>query len=187
VARGPGTCIECGSPFTQRMVHKQYCSIPCRLRASHRRWANRNRDRLASYSRERRKGLSGLQRWILSLRDPINKALLQGAYRARKRDTVSSISRQEWLGILNRYNGKCAYCQSVMDKPTMDHRLALSRGGAHIAVNVIPACRSCNCRKGAMDEGEFRIKLMREISLRTLSVLYGYGMIINKENVWKRL
>ncbi len=47
----------------------------------------------------------------------------------------------EWL---------CQYCSCVLTKKTatMDHVTPLSRGGSNDIDNIVPACRSCNARKG---------------------------------------
>jgi len=45
----------------------------------------------------------------------------------------------------------CAYCPALLTKAnrTLDHIKALARGGAHILSNLIPACKSCNSKKGS--------------------------------------
>ena len=42
----------------------------------------------------------------------------------------------------------------------MDHALPLSRGGAHTATNVVPACTACNSRKRDKTAGEYVAWLM---------------------------
>lgn len=48
----------------------------------------------------------------------------------------------------DEFNNVCAYCDSP-DKITMDHILALSKGGKDAISNIIPACMTCNLSKGA--------------------------------------
>lgn len=60
---------------------------------------------------------------------------------------VNRLSFKEWEQIKERYQYRCAYCQR--ERPlTQDHIVPLSKGGFHTQVNVIPACKSCNSRKG---------------------------------------
>src|SRR3990167_3027220 len=68
--------------------------------------------------------------------------------RARKAAVVCDLTRQEWLLIKNAYDNCCAYCGKVMERLTQDHIIPLSKLGPHSAKNIVPACRSCNSKKG---------------------------------------
>lgn len=69
--------------------------------------------------------------------------------RAAKKDApVNDLTAQQWIGIKAAYRWCCAYCHRKRPL-TMDHVIPLSRGGPHTASNIVPACRSCNSRKGA--------------------------------------
>lgn len=62
---------------------------------------------------------------------------------------VMTLTLEEWRAIQKRYNHCCAYCQRrCFDKLTKDHIVPISKGGFHTHMNVIPACQSCNSRKG---------------------------------------
>jgi len=45
----------------------------------------------------------------------------------------------------------CAYCGVLLTKNirTLDHIIALARGGPHALSNLIPACKTCNSTKGS--------------------------------------
>jgi 5-methylcytosine-specific restriction endonuclease McrA len=59
----------------------------------------------------------------------------------------ATLTRAEWNEIKERHHHRCAYCSTA--KPLeMDHVTPLSRGGQHTKTNVVPACRTCNARKG---------------------------------------
>jgi 5-methylcytosine-specific restriction endonuclease McrA len=69
------------------------------------------------------------------------KALIRGA-------TINDFTAEQWSAIQRAFNYCCAYC----DKPckgelAQDHVIPLSKGGAHTASNIVPACTSCNSRK----------------------------------------
>jgi 5-methylcytosine-specific restriction endonuclease McrA len=62
--------------------------------------------------------------------------------------TDNKITLADWRGIKKQYKYKCIYCGEK--KPlTMDHIIPLSKGGEHVKSNIVPACRSCNAKKGA--------------------------------------
>ena len=48
----------------------------------------------------------------------------------------------------------CAYCGKALPLHR-DHKIPLTRGGANDITNIVPACRSCNCRKGTRTSAEF--------------------------------
>lgn len=68
----------------------------------------------------------------------------------RKVYLVGDLKAAEWNAILAAWGYRCAYCglaESEAGGLTMDHVLAISRGGHHTFENTVPACKSCNCRK----------------------------------------
>jgi 5-methylcytosine-specific restriction endonuclease McrA len=53
------------------------------------------------------------------------------------------------------YGNRCYYCNNS-DKLTIEHRIPLSRGGTNWPANLLPVCPSCNSKKGAKTEKEFK-------------------------------
>lgn len=82
-------------------------------------------------------------------------------YRARKAFAPGSFTTKEWSALLRLYRGRCGYCGKEAPLQA-DHRTPLSRGGTNLIENIVPACRSCNCRKAKSTEAEFRRRLLRE-------------------------
>ena len=80
---------------------------------------------------------------------------------ARRRDLSTRIGS----GRLKAFLGKhCPYCGVVMNRdrgwngrqaPSRDHRIPVSRGGAHTIDNLLVCCRSCNEEKGSLLVEEF--------------------------------
>jgi 5-methylcytosine-specific restriction endonuclease McrA len=66
--------------------------------------------------------------------------------RAALRGATGDHTHAEWLVKLAAYGGICAYCDKLAD--TKDHVVAIAKGGTHDIGNIVPACRSCNSRKG---------------------------------------
>ena len=70
---------------------------------------------------------------------------------AIEKDTINTLTSEEWLDILKEYDYKCAYCGCDFDEntlPTKDHIIPISKGGHNVKENIVPACRSCNSKKG---------------------------------------
>jgi 5-methylcytosine-specific restriction endonuclease McrA len=71
--------------------------------------------------------------------------------RARKaRVPHTPYSRAE---IFAAYGGTCAYCDAPAEH--LDHVVAISRGGADAAHNLLPACAPCNLSKSAKSLAEW--------------------------------
>lgn len=52
---------------------------------------------------------------------------------------------------------ECHYCgvRLTLKTLTFDHVIPLSKGGAMGIKNIIPACRTCNCKRGNTDYEKF--------------------------------
>lgn len=70
------------------------------------------------------------------------KALLRAGL-----DAIGILTAKQWIAIVSRYDGMCAYCK-IARGDTQDHVIPLSRGGRHEESNVVPACMRCNMAKG---------------------------------------
>ena len=69
-------------------------------------------------------------------------------HRRRSWTKSGSVSASDWTAIKEAFDRRCAYCLRQLTRLEQDHVTALSRGGEHTPDNVVPACRSCNARKG---------------------------------------
>lgn len=56
------------------------------------------------------------------------------------------LTLKDWKEIKKLFNYRCIYCLKKK-KLTADHYIPLSIGGKHKKENIVPACKSCNCRK----------------------------------------
>ena len=71
-------------------------------------------------------------------------------YRAQKAGAViHDFTAAQWREMKAAYGYQCVYCGRKMERLTQDHLTPISKGGAHTASNIVPACGSCNSRKGA--------------------------------------
>lgn len=67
------------------------------------------------------------------------------------KEIINTLTAEEWLDILKEYGYKCAYCGKefdLFDLPTKDHMIPITKGGSNTKENIVPACRSCNAKKG---------------------------------------
>jgi 5-methylcytosine-specific restriction endonuclease McrA len=55
------------------------------------------------------------------------------------------------MAWLLRTQKVCVYCGSDRDL-TGDHLIPISKGGANVRTNTVLACRSCNSRKGRLED-----------------------------------
>lgn len=56
-------------------------------------------------------------------------------------------SEKEWQFTLSAFNNECAYCGRNDVKLEREHIIPVSKGGAYVIKNIIPACHSCNMSK----------------------------------------
>jgi len=83
--------------------------------------------------------------------------------RKLKKESLCNLTASEWLEIKEKFGHKCAYCRKK-GPLTQDHLIPLSKGGDHSKENVVPACRSCNSRKGTKSLPDF-LKKYPDLSL----------------------
>lgn len=60
---------------------------------------------------------------------------------------VNDLTAEQWTDIKAAFGQRCAYCGTKPQVLTMDHVVPLVEGGWHTALNIVPACQSCNSRK----------------------------------------
>ena len=110
------------------------------IREFQREWFQRNRERLNAYLRERYK----------HKREQILARII-----ARARSYVVAHTQTQWEAKKAEYDHRCAYCGIQPQRLEKDHVVPISKGDPLTVDridNIVPACRSCNARKGARDE-----------------------------------
>lgn len=77
--------------------------------------------------------------------------------RARKLANGGIFGPADVSRMLNEQGMRCYYCAAPLSAGFhIDHRTPLARGGSNGPENLCVACPTCNCRKGAKTEAEFR-------------------------------
>jgi hypothetical protein len=110
----------------------------------HRAWYKENQERLARIG----------SKWRTSNRHKINvneQRRRAHEYANGKNDFTVS----QWQEILEAFNRCCAYCNQPYVRLEIEHMVPLVRQGQHTASNIVPACRSCNAKKGTKTLLEF--------------------------------
>lgn len=109
--------------------------------------------RRAYYERNKERHAQYRQAWAESHRHL--EAETSQRRRARKRGArVEAVDRE---AIVQRDGSTCYLCGNGLrpSQVTLDHVVALTRGGPHSQDNLRVACRSCNSSKGTMDLATF--------------------------------
>ena len=152
-------------PERQRRYGREWMKRnPEKAREAMRRWraahpeAHRA-DKRAYYKRHRERLL--LQSGEYHRRRPEVRKASDSRRRIAKLLGGPSYTAAEWLALVARYGGRCAYCGAIGPLQA-DHRIPVARGGTNDIGNILPACRSCNARKHLMTEAEFRARLAQE-------------------------
>ena len=86
-------------------------------------------------------------RWAKTIEGRMSGKMTTQKRRALLYKVLSTLTKEEWEALLNQYEYCCAYC-GERKTLTQDHIIPLSKGGNHTKENVVPACNSCNCKKG---------------------------------------
>lgn len=173
-----GGCKRC------MLCQKEHVRSAVKLRSA--AWSKDNRERRLEISRdfrERHKGRelkrireqqrerrsSDREAYCAYMRayrkTPTGRANVKNGFhrrRARERAAYPNmLTAGQWRDIVSYFGNACAYCLRSDAGLTQEHVVALSRGGMHVADNVVPACLACNLRKG--DRGIVSMLRLRRI------------------------
>ena len=152
-------------PERQKAYAREWLKrFPEKARAAAKKWNHahpdmRREQKRRQYARDPLKGKAQRAAWHAA--HPEVRKISSERYRARKAAAVGSFTTKEWLALVAGFDGRCAYCGEKASLQA-DHRIPLSRGGTNFISNILPACRSCNCRKARTTEREFRVRLLNE-------------------------
>lgn len=136
--------------LTKQRRKAEYEADKPRAKARAKQWKTNNPERAKELARRNAntpKGKIVAKRHSWERRALRLKALVVGA------PPITS----EWFdGLKTEHDNKCFYCCDSNRPLTMDHVIPLKRGGKHIRENIVPSCKSCNCKKSARLISEWR-------------------------------
>lgn len=121
-----------------------------------RNWVEANRELTRAYARagyQRRKDAFKKQAREWKRKNPEKHSRIMCIQNARRRARKAGvggggITSAQWKELVRLANGVCAYCL-LSEARSADHFVPLSAGGLDAVTNILPACISCNSRKGA--------------------------------------
>lgn len=153
-------CDKCAVEFLRTNPTRRFCSRRCQSSSTSRSYRQRvpidlvtNRDRARHwYWANQERARSRASTWAREHRD--HKRAQNSRRRARERGDGERWSHDDWLRLVEAFDHRCAYC-GASARLTVDHRVPLMRGGPNTIANILPACKSCNSRKGRRTEAEY--------------------------------
>jgi 5-methylcytosine-specific restriction endonuclease McrA len=127
-----------------------------RRRRTDAQWRERNRAVLREAARRRFRDdppahYRRLARYYATHPEKRSQLSRQACARRRARIAAATVGRVDYAAIWERDAGCCQICHSPVDvrEAHFDHRIPLSKGGAHTMANVRVTHARCNLRKGA--------------------------------------
>lgn len=129
---------------------------PDKTRAHAKAWQRKNPEKVRANARSRAKAwrLKNLEKARAKdkasrLKNHDKKRADNQKRRAQQRQAaINDFTAAQWQEMLVAYRHHCVYCGRKMQRLTQDHLTPLAKGGNHTKSNIVPACRSCNSKKG---------------------------------------
>lgn len=120
---------------TKEYRRKRYLRNKERILAQTKEWAKKNPEKRAEIRK----------RWKAKNRDKVNYYQRSRFY--REKNAVGNHTMKDLKDIQEAWHGMCAYCRKNK-ADTIDHVTPLTKGGTNDVGNLVPACFSCNSKKG---------------------------------------
>lgn len=138
-------------PEKAKAVMRKYASAHrSELRLASRDYAKRNPEMIKKHSLKRRGQPfpEAKKRWFAANKD--RTRVTDHRKRAKRRMARGKFTTKQWFARCDLYGWCCAYCGIGLTKKTVqvDHVIALARGGTNWPANLVPACATCNVKKG---------------------------------------
>lgn len=143
-------CQQCGK---KHKLHAKRLCKTCynRQLPSHKiyqiAWRRRHPKYNAQYGRKNKEQLAKKKQIYLT-QHPEMRQKNEQTYRARRKGLPATLSIEQWFAIKRIYKNRCAYCNSETKNLVQEHVIPVSKGGGYTSENIVPACASCNARKG---------------------------------------
>jgi len=177
------SCIECANKLKKEKYQKDSSFSKNRAKI----WASKNIERrkeivlkYAIKTRDQKKEKEKNRYEKLKITDPerVRETNRRGAHlrRARINLVKSTATKKDERFILQSTGGVCLYCNAKMTIPTIDHFIPIVHGGPHSLGNILPCCKTCNCRKKAMNGADWVLLNYGEASLKNVITFLKYTL-----------
>lgn len=154
-------CTDCGNAARAARARAKIDQTRRSGRARMAHWRATNPEKVATANRKPRRfdhnaARERMNRWRRE--HPGHRVTEVQRRRARIAGARGSHTRAQWLARVAFHGWRCRYCAKELTRRTLtkDHLIPLARGGSDWPANLVPACRSCNCRKQDRTASEFR-------------------------------
>ena len=105
-----------------------------------------------SQNPERYRSLDRAGRARRRLQNPERYAAQHRAEKQRRRARLAGVphtlTAEQWVAVKAAYRQRCGYCNRRRSL-YQDHVIPLAHGGEHVVSNIVPACWTCNAKKGS--------------------------------------
>lgn len=149
---------------------RSYHKNPERGKACTRAWTKANPDKNRLAARRHRakyaeRNRAKVKEWVKQ--NPEMRRAQIETRRARKLNAPGRFTSKDIIALRVAQNDKCNGCdKSLEDGYTIDHKIALARGGTNYPDNLQLLCRVCNSRKGTQTMEEWVLSQSRELHAR---------------------
>jgi len=129
-------------------LRDRYWSNPEKWRKYSRTWSKKNPEKIRQHRRKR---------YATNAEHRLKVNAYNRKREAQKLKSFCGDVKTALCKIAMHKTVKCFYCHKSIDvsEVQIDHVRPLSKGGAHAAYNLVPACASCNCSKRAKPANDF--------------------------------
>jgi 5-methylcytosine-specific restriction endonuclease McrA len=157
-----GKCKVCDNTRTKAYYQTPQATEKRRISAA--LWKANNKDKIREYNKkhghtaylkykETEHGKEVRRRNKLKYNSTLKGKLTDKRKHHKRRaimENAGTFTNEQWQERLAEYNYCCAYCYNSfpVNELTIDHMHPISRGGTNTIDNLVPACKSCNSRKG---------------------------------------
>jgi 5-methylcytosine-specific restriction endonuclease McrA len=124
-------------------VKKYYLLNKERIAKKATEWNRKNKDKRKIIKRK----------WFLANRG--HKNFLNKVRIYREKGAGGKVTKKDADNLFEKHNKICYYCK-VNKATSIDHIIPISRGGSNDINNLVPACISCNSKKGNKLLSEFK-------------------------------
>lgn len=161
-----GRCSDCTKAYALKIKGRETPDDRAkrleRQRPLKQAWKKANKDKVRAYTaRTTAQNSARHAKWREANPERFKVHLFASNHkrRALKKGGMTGRETKEWFDAQKKVCHWCGIdCSSL---PTIDHVKPLSKGGEHVASNLVIACKSCNSRKHAKDPIEFAQSLGR--------------------------